>query len=238
MAFRSAGHARAVLRRFVADLALRLAGRRNAGPHSEDDRFCDARIWLGEPRAGALELRLRTLIKAFYRGRVARTAADQRSASASIPHRTRSASAAASDLRACRGVVYATARPVTSGANLHQSQRFEIAYNYDRACGPILSRVPLCAGPIKAKPFGWPRKTRPALTGPAHSGWQNWRSGRENARGAGRTKELPRCDSNFKTLGFGQNQTVADTCSWAPTTRRAAGLCSIVCATAARRPNR
>ena len=45
-------------------------------------------------------------------------------------------------------------------------------------------------GPIKAGPFGWPRKTRPALTGPAHSGWENWRSGRENARGAGRTKEL------------------------------------------------
>jgi hypothetical protein len=25
-------------------------------------------------------------------------------------------------------------------------------------------------GPIKAKPFGWPRKPRPALTGPARDG--------------------------------------------------------------------
>jgi NAD(P)-dependent dehydrogenase (short-subunit alcohol dehydrogenase family) len=25
-------------------------------------------------------------------------------------------------------------------------------------------------GPIKAKPFGWPRKARPALTGPARDG--------------------------------------------------------------------
>jgi hypothetical protein len=25
-------------------------------------------------------------------------------------------------------------------------------------------------GPIKAKPFGWPRKSRPALTGPARDG--------------------------------------------------------------------
>jgi hypothetical protein len=25
-------------------------------------------------------------------------------------------------------------------------------------------------GPIKAKPFGWPRKTRPALTGPVRGG--------------------------------------------------------------------
>src|ERR1700676_819100 len=44
-------------------------------------------------------------------------------------------------------------------------------------------------GPIKAKPFGWPRKTRPALTGPARGGCEIWRSGRKNARGAGRTKE-------------------------------------------------
>src|ERR1700722_10928675 len=43
--------------------------------------------------------------------------------------------------------------------------------------------------PIKAKPFGWLRKTRPALTGPARGGREIWRSGRKNARGAGRTKE-------------------------------------------------
>jgi len=28
-------------------------------------------------------------------------------------------------------------------------------------------------GPIKAKPCGWPRKTRPALTGPARGGCEN-----------------------------------------------------------------
>jgi hypothetical protein len=32
-------------------------------------------------------------------------------------------------------------------------------------------------------------KTRPALTGPARGGCAIWRSGRKNARGAGRTKE-------------------------------------------------
>src|SRR5450755_143340 len=32
-------------------------------------------------------------------------------------------------------------------------------------------------------------KTRPALTGPARGGCAFWRSGRKNARGAGRTKE-------------------------------------------------
>jgi hypothetical protein len=32
-------------------------------------------------------------------------------------------------------------------------------------------------------------KTRPALTGPARGGCEIWRSGRKNARGAGRTKE-------------------------------------------------
>jgi hypothetical protein len=34
-------------------------------------------------------------------------------------------------------------------------------------------------------------KTRPALTGPARAGCEIWRSGRKNARGAGRTKEWP-----------------------------------------------
>src|SRR6266851_4054393 len=44
-------------------------------------------------------------------------------------------------------------------------------------------------GPVKARPCGWPRKTRPALTGPARVGCEIWRSGRKNARGTGRTKE-------------------------------------------------
>jgi hypothetical protein len=42
-------------------------------------------------------------------------------------------------------------------------------------------------GPIKAKPFGWPRKTRPALTGPARGGCEIWRS---------RTEECSRRGSN------------------------------------------
>ena len=41
-------------------------------------------------------------------------------------------------------------------------------------------------------------KARPALTVPAHGGCENWRSGRKNARGADRTKELALCDCRFK----------------------------------------
>ena len=41
-------------------------------------------------------------------------------------------------------------------------------------------------------------KTRPALTGPARGGGGIWRSGRKNARGAGRTKECPQ-QENKKT---------------------------------------
>ena len=44
-------------------------------------------------------------------------------------------------------------------------------------------------GPIKAKPLRVAAKTRPALTGPARGGCGIRRSGRKNARGAGRTKE-------------------------------------------------
>jgi hypothetical protein len=44
-------------------------------------------------------------------------------------------------------------------------------------------------GPIKAKALRVAAKTRPALTGPARGGCAIWRSGRKNARGAGRTKE-------------------------------------------------
>ena len=44
-------------------------------------------------------------------------------------------------------------------------------------------------GPIKAGALRVAAKARPALTGPARGGWETWRSGRKNARGAGRTKE-------------------------------------------------
>src|ERR1700704_6496714 len=57
------------------------------------------------------------------------------------------------------------------------------------ACSPAPIEHATVLGPIKAKPFGWPRKTRPALTGPARGGCEFRRSGRKNARGAGRTKE-------------------------------------------------
>jgi hypothetical protein len=71
---------------------------------------------------------------------------------------------------------------------------------------PILSRMLPCAGPIKAKPSGRPRKARPALTGPAQGSCEIWWSGRENARGAGRTKESVPCNRKFTSLVLGQNQ--------------------------------
>ena len=59
---------------------------------------------------------------------------------------------------------------VTSGVNLSQNHRFEFPYDVASACSlnPIEDAAVL--GPIKAKPFGWPRKARPALTGPARDG--------------------------------------------------------------------
>ena len=61
------------------------------------------------------------------------------------------------------------ARAVTSGVDLPQNHRVKFreaasAYSPD----PIEDAAVL--GPIKAKPFGWPRKARPALTGPARDG--------------------------------------------------------------------
>jgi hypothetical protein len=44
-------------------------------------------------------------------------------------------------------------------------------------------------GPVKAKALRVAAKTRPALTDPARDGCEIQRSGRKNARGAGRTKE-------------------------------------------------
>src|SRR5436853_7865617 len=57
---------------------------------------------------------------------------------------------------------------------------------------PIRLSVPPCSGQSRPRPCGWPRKTRPALTGPARGGCEFRRSGRKNARGAGRTKEWTR----------------------------------------------
>jgi len=56
------------------------------------------------------------------------------------------------------------------------------------ACSPDPTRVPPCSDQSRPGPFGG-REGAPALTGPARGGWETWRSGRKNARGAGRTKE-------------------------------------------------
>ena len=47
---------------------------------------------------------------------------------------------------------------VTSGVNLSQNHRFEFPYDVASACSldPIEDAAVL--GPIKAKPFGWPRR--------------------------------------------------------------------------------
>ena len=62
-----------------------------------------------------------------------------------------------------------------------QLPRFERRRRWDCSC-------PSVPGPIKVTPFGWPRKPRPALTGPARDGVRFAGSGRKNARGAVRTK--------------------------------------------------
>ena len=59
---------------------------------------------------------------------------------------------------------------VTSGMNLHEGHRLEFAYDTASACRPDPIERAAVLRPIKAKPFGWPRKTRPALTGRALGG--------------------------------------------------------------------
>src|SRR5271166_917476 len=66
--------------------------------------------------------------------------------------------------------------------------------------------MPPCAGPIKARPFGWPRRTRPALTGPAHGGCEF--CGRDERMLAARVE--PKNRRKFKPLVLGQYQTAAD----------------------------
>ena len=58
---------------------------------------------------------------------------------------------------------------VTSGVNLPQNQRVEFR-EVASADSPDPIEDAAVLGPIKAKPFGWPRKARPALTGPARDG--------------------------------------------------------------------
>ena len=54
--------------------------------------------------------------------------------------------------------------------NLPQNHRVEFPYDVASACSPEPIEHAAVLGPIKAKPFGWPRKSRPALTGPARDG--------------------------------------------------------------------
>jgi hypothetical protein len=94
---------------------------------------------------------------------------------------------------------------VTSGVNFTQTQRFEFPYDVVSASSPDPVEDATVLGPIKAKPLRVAAKTRPALTGPARGGCENWRSGWKNSRGAGRTKECaPRERENrqFQTAGF------------------------------------
>jgi hypothetical protein len=59
---------------------------------------------------------------------------------------------------------------VTSGVNLPWTHRFEFPYDVGSTCSPDPIEDAAVLWPIKAKPFGWPRKPRPALTGPARGG--------------------------------------------------------------------
>src|SRR5580692_7740530 len=74
-------------------------------------------------------------------------------------------------------------------------------------------------GPIKAKPCGWPRKTRPALTGPARGGRDF--GGRDGRMLAARVEpkngpEESRKTGNFKPLVLSQFQAAVDTCVTIP----------------------
>jgi hypothetical protein len=94
---------------------------------------------------------------------------------------------------------------VTSGVNFTQTQRFEFPYDVVSASSPDPVEDATVLGPIKAKPLRVAAKTRPALTGPARGGCENWRSGWKNTRGAGRTKECApreRKKRHFQTAGF------------------------------------
>ena len=87
---------------------------------------------------------------------------------------------------------------VTSGVNLSQNHRFEFPYDVASACSldPIEDAAVL--GPIKAKPFGWPRKPRPALTGPARDGVRP--GGRDERMLAARIE--PKNGLQIQTAGF------------------------------------
>ena len=56
-----------------------------------------------------------------------------------------------------------------SGVDLPQNHRVEF-HEVGSAYSPDPIEDAAVLGPIKAKPFGWPRKSRPALTGPARDG--------------------------------------------------------------------
>ena len=64
----------------------------------------------------------------------------------------------------CRGLAPSLTLPrkrgrvVTSGVNFTQTQRFEFPYGVVSASSPDPVENATVLGPIKAKPFGWPRR--------------------------------------------------------------------------------
>jgi hypothetical protein len=58
---------------------------------------------------------------------------------------------------------------VTSGVDVLQNHRVEF-HEVASADSPDPIEDAAVLGPIKAKPVGWARKARPALTGPARAG--------------------------------------------------------------------
>ena len=59
---------------------------------------------------------------------------------------------------ATNALIAITSIGVTSGVNFTQSQRFEFHYDVASASSPDPIKDATVLGPIKAKPFGWPRR--------------------------------------------------------------------------------
>ena len=91
----------------------------------------------------------------------------------------------------------AMALTVTSGVDLPQNHRVEFR-EVARAYSPDPIEDAAVLGPIKAKPFGWPRKPRPALTGPARDGVRY--GGRDERMLAARIE--PKNGLQIQTAGF------------------------------------
>ena len=103
---------------------------------------------------------------------------------------------------------------VTSGVNFTQTKRYEFPYDVVSASSPDPVEDATVLGPIKAKPLRVAAKTRPALTGPARGGCENWRSGWKILAARVEPKNAPQESEktdNFKLLVFRQFQPGVDT---------------------------